>query len=181
MPYLKLENYEFSRFFCEKIYRLEDTKCLESHKVLKSSPLQKVSEWVGDRFILTDLIIIYTIWKQPASSFFRNNNYCFPNEINIGHCTKKVTEKGVDLFIKYLQGPFYADFTCREGISCYIWIRNTAIVCQRIYSVFLDSYYSFSKKGQQQRITDFKWVFGLSGPRSPALTSNPRSPAPIKF
>ena len=44
---------------------------------------------------------IYSFWKQPASSFFRNNNYCFPDQGNVGHHTKKVTEKWVDLFIKY--------------------------------------------------------------------------------
>ena len=40
--------------------------------------------------------------KQPISSFFRNNIYCFPGQGNVGHYTKKVTEKGVGLFIKYL-------------------------------------------------------------------------------
>ena len=45
---------------------------------------------------------LYLFWKQPASNFFRNNNYCFPDQGNVGHHTKKVTEKGIDLYIKYL-------------------------------------------------------------------------------
>ena len=54
----------------------------------KSTPLQKVSEGKGDRFILTDLKIICTCFgsNQPSASL----------EIT----TKNVTEKGVDLFIK---------------------------------------------------------------------------------
>ena len=55
--------------------------------VPKSSPLKKVSEGVDDGFILTDLKIIYSLWKQPVSL-----------EIT----TKKVTEKGADLFTKYI-------------------------------------------------------------------------------
>ena len=34
-----------------------------------------------------------------SSSFFTNNGYCFPDQGNVGRRTKKVTEKGVDLFI----------------------------------------------------------------------------------
>ena len=45
---------------------------------------------------------LYSFWKQPASSSFRNNNYCFLDQGGVGHHTKKVTEIGVDLFIKYL-------------------------------------------------------------------------------
>ena len=50
--------------------------------------------WI--RFILKDIVIRYTRFgnSQPASSFFRNNNYCFPDQGNVGHHTKNVTEKG---------------------------------------------------------------------------------------
>ena len=53
--------------------------------VLKSSPLQKVSEGVSDRFILADLKIIYTRFgsRQPPVSL------------------EKTTKKA-DLFIKYI-------------------------------------------------------------------------------
>ena len=61
-----------------------------TQNVPKSRPLQKVSEGVSDRSILTDLKIIYTrigSSQSPVSS-----------EI----ATKKVTEKGAGLFIKYI-------------------------------------------------------------------------------
>ena len=74
--------------------------CLRSHRLPKSYWLQKISEGLGDRFILTD--ILYSCWKQLASSFFRNNNYCVPDQGNVGHYTKKSYCKGVDVFIKYL-------------------------------------------------------------------------------
>ena len=45
---------------------------------------------------------LYSFWKQPASSFFKNNNYSFPDQGNVGHHIKKVTEKGANLFIKYI-------------------------------------------------------------------------------
>ena len=35
--------------------------------VPKSSPLQRVSEGVGDRFVLTDLVIIYTCFGSSRS------------------------------------------------------------------------------------------------------------------
>ena len=44
---------------------------------------------------------LHSIWKKPAASFFKNN-YCFPEQGNVGHHTKKVTEKGLGLFIKHL-------------------------------------------------------------------------------
>ena len=58
--------------------------------VPKSSPLQKVSQGVGDRFILTNSKIICARFEssQPPVSL----------EIT----TKNVTGKGVDLFIKYI-------------------------------------------------------------------------------
>ena len=58
--------------------------------VPKSSPIQKVSEGVGDRFILTDLKTIYTRFgsSQPP--------------VSLETATKKVTEKGAGLFIKYI-------------------------------------------------------------------------------
>ena len=58
--------------------------------VPKSSPIQKVSAGVGDRFILTDLKIIYTRFgsSQPP--------------VSLETATKKVTEKGAGLFIKYI-------------------------------------------------------------------------------
>ena len=56
----------------------------------KSSPIQKVSEGVGDRFILTDLKIIYTRFgsSQPP--------------VSLEIATKKVTENRAGLFIKYI-------------------------------------------------------------------------------
>ena len=48
----------------------------------KSSPLQKVAEGVVDRFIF-----------QPVANFYKNNNYCFSKQENIGHHTKKCTKK----------------------------------------------------------------------------------------
>ena len=59
-------------------------------QVSKSSPLQKVSEGIGDRFILTKLKIIYTRFgsSQPP--------------VSLQITTKKITEKGADLFIKYI-------------------------------------------------------------------------------
>ena len=58
--------------------------------VPKASPLQKVSQGVGDRFILTNSKIICARFEssQPPVSL----------EIT----TKNVTGKGVDLFIKYI-------------------------------------------------------------------------------
>ena len=56
----------------------------------KSSPIHKVSEGVGDRFILTDLKIIYTRFgsSQPP--------------VSLEIATKKVTENRAGLFIKYI-------------------------------------------------------------------------------
>ena len=71
MSCLRVENYEFSRFFiCSQLYRFEDNnkrKCLGSRTVPKSSSLQKVSEGVGDRLILTDLVNIYTSFPNSQS------------------------------------------------------------------------------------------------------------------
>ena len=68
-----------------KILSLKPTQ-----NVPKSSPILKVSEGVGYRFILTDLKIIYTRFRssQPPVS----------SEI----ATKKVTEKEAGLLIKYI-------------------------------------------------------------------------------
>ena len=71
MSCLRVENYEFSRFFiCSQLYPFEDNnkrKCLASRTVPKSSSLQKVSERVGDRLILTDLVNIYTSFPNSQS------------------------------------------------------------------------------------------------------------------
>ena len=69
---LGLENHEFSRFFlCSLFYRLEDTK----RNGLDLTEFQnqvnyKVSEGIGDRFILTDLVIIYTLFGSSQSPVF---------------------------------------------------------------------------------------------------------------
>ena len=73
--------------------------CLRFHRVQKSYRLQKVSQGLGNRFILTDFL--YSFWKQLVSSFFKNNNSCVPDQGNSGHHAKTVTEKGDELFIKY--------------------------------------------------------------------------------
>ena len=31
---------------------------------------------------------LYSFWKQPTASFFKNTNYCFPDQGNVGHHTK---------------------------------------------------------------------------------------------
>ena len=62
--------------------------------VPKSSPLQRVSEGVGDTFVLTDLVIIYTCFGSSRSPVSLETTAIVS--------TKNVTEKGVDLFIKYL-------------------------------------------------------------------------------
>ena len=71
---------------------------------------------------------LYSLWKQQASSLFRNINYCFLNQRNVGHHTRKVTKKGVDLFIKYLVRPILCRFlqmpSWPEGISCYNTIKK---------------------------------------------------------
>ena len=69
---LRLENHEFSRFFLRgQFYRLEGTEL----NVLDLTEFRnqfhyKVSEGVGDRFMLTDLVIIYTLFGriQPSVS-----------------------------------------------------------------------------------------------------------------
>ena len=58
--------------------------------VPKSSPLQKVSEGRGYRFILTALKIIYTRFGSSQSP------------VSLEITTKKVTERGAKLFIKYI-------------------------------------------------------------------------------
>ena len=93
MRFLRLEN-EFSRFFlCGQLYRLEDTK-------RNAFGLTEFQNQVHYRKFLREYL--YSFWKQPASSFLRKNNYCFPGQGNLGHHTNIVTANGIDLFIKYL-------------------------------------------------------------------------------
>ena len=113
MHCLRLDYYEFSNFFpCNRLYRLEDTKrnVFGSHRVPKSSPLQKVSQGVGDRFILTDSVIIYTRFgsSQPPVSLEMTTIASLTRETSA--ITKIVTEKVVDLFIKYLLNPILCGY-----------------------------------------------------------------------
>ena len=80
----------FQDFFFEaKIIGSKTLSVMPS--ISQSSEIISITEsfW-GIRLILTDFL--YSCGKQPASSFSRN----------ISHHTNKITEKGVDLFIKYL-------------------------------------------------------------------------------
>ena len=49
-------------------------------------------------------------WKNPASSFFQNENYCFPYQRNVGHHTKNIIEKGLDLSNKHFLRPILCEF-----------------------------------------------------------------------
>ena len=76
-----------------------------------SHRVQKGSVGLGDRFILTDFLIIYTRFgsSQPPvsleittiASLIRETSAIIP---------KKVTEKGDDLFIKYLSRLIFCGF-----------------------------------------------------------------------
>ena len=115
-------------------------QCLGSHKVPKSSLLQKVSERVGDRFTLADLVIIYTRFgsSQPpvsleittTASLTRDTSTIIP---------KKVTEQGA-YSLNTFQGSFFADFCCREDISCHIlklsWLLKFFIIFKLKFSFF---------------------------------------------
>ena len=59
----------------------------------------------------------HSFWMQSGTTFF-DNDKCLPDPGNVGYHTKKLTETGLDLFIKYIIRPIFADFCCREGISC---------------------------------------------------------------
>ena len=63
-------------------------------RVPKSSPLQKVSEGVGDRFILTDLAIIYTRFgsSQPPVSL-EITTIAFPSSETSAIIPKKLLKK----------------------------------------------------------------------------------------
>ena len=74
--------------------------------ISQNSEIKSITEsfWgVGDRFILTDLVIIYTrLGTIQPPVFLKNNNYYFTNQGDVSHQKKNVTDKGLDLFIKYL-------------------------------------------------------------------------------
>ena len=52
---------------------------------------------------------LHSFQKQPAANFFKNN-CCCPDHEHVGHYINKSTETGLDLSIKYIYGPFNADF-----------------------------------------------------------------------
>ena len=113
MRCLRVENNEFSGFFlCGQLYRLTEN-CS-----------QKISEGVG-REINFDGLSNYLYWfrKPPASSFFENNHYCFPDQGNVGHHTKTFTEKTLDLFMKY----FLRTISCGFLLSTFYLFRSLQI------------------------------------------------------
>ena len=117
MRCLRLENHEFSRFFFEANAKRNALDL----RVSKSSSLQKVSEEAGDRFILTDLVIIYTrlgssqsqvsLEIETTASLTRETSAIIPKEL-----LKKELTYSSNTF----KGSFDADFCCREGISSYV-------------------------------------------------------------
>ena len=59
----KLENYEFSRFLlCRQLYRFKDTKriALDYTEFRNQVHYRMFMRGIDDRFILTDLVILYT-------------------------------------------------------------------------------------------------------------------------
>ena len=84
--FLRLENHDFSRFFfCVQLYWFEDTKrnAFGSHRFPRPSPLLKVSNGVGDKFILTDLVIIYNRFgsSQPPISLEIKTSAIIPKKL----------------------------------------------------------------------------------------------------
>ena len=43
----------------------------------------------------------HSFWMQSGTTFF-DNDKCLPDQGNVGYHTKKFTETGLDLFIKYI-------------------------------------------------------------------------------
>ena len=72
MRCLRLENCEFSRLFlCRQLNRFEDTKRIVMDLTeFRNQVHYRKFDGVGDRFILTDLVIIYTFFgsSQPPVS-----------------------------------------------------------------------------------------------------------------
>ena len=71
----------------------------------------EVFDGVGDRFILTDLVIIYTRYGSSQPQLL------LPDYENLGHHTKTFTEKGVNLFIKYLLRRILCRFLLPQRLS----------------------------------------------------------------
>ena len=99
--YLNRTLFKTRKLWILKIFSLRPTlparRCLGSLRVPEPSPLQKVSGGVGDRFILTDIVIRFESSQLPL--------FLEITTVASGKCrllNQKKTEKGVDLFIKYL-------------------------------------------------------------------------------
>ena len=84
------------------------------------SPSQVVSKGVGDGFILTDLIIIYTRFgssQPPVSLEITTIASLTRNTSTI--TSKRLLKKELTYSSNTFQGSFYAEFCCCEGISCF--------------------------------------------------------------
>ena len=90
----------------------------------QSSQLKSTTErfWGSTWFIHFDgpavINNIRSFQTQSGTNFCNHGKYCLPDQGNVWHHTKKFTETGLDPFIKYHIRPFFAEFCCREGISC---------------------------------------------------------------
>ena len=127
--YLKQVLFEVRKSWIFKIfslrpifYRLEDTRlnALDLTK-FRNQANYNFSEGVGDRFILTDLVIIDTVFRSSQSPVFleittivfltRKMSVTIPN---------KLLKKELTYTLNTFQGLFHADFCCGKDISCYI-------------------------------------------------------------
>ena len=70
----------------------------------ESSP-QKLFQLARDLFILMDSAIICIHFRNNLLNFLANflqNNCSFPDQEHVGHYANKITEKGLEFFIKSL-------------------------------------------------------------------------------
>ena len=105
------KNQELLQFFLRsQPYWLRDIR--ETSKWKPTTKPFSASTW----FIPFDGICNYlhSFQKHPATNFFEHK-CCFPDQEHVGHYINKSSETGLDFFIKYLLGPFNADFAALKA------------------------------------------------------------------
>ena len=121
--FFRLENQEFfSRFFLYgQFYRLENTKrnALDLAE-FRNQVQYSVSERVGDRFILKDVIIIYSLFgrsQSPVSSEI--TTIAFLTRETSVIIPKKLLKKELTSTSHTFQGSFNADFCAKASLVNY--------------------------------------------------------------
>ena len=112
------------------------------------SPSQVVSKGVGDGFILTDLVIIYTRFgssQPPVSLEITTIASLTRNTSTI--TSKRLLKKELTYSSNTFQGLLYAEFCCWEGISCFQTNWALRSCSKQIINIF--------------QLSSLRWLVGL--------------------